>query len=245
MSRQLTMGSLFAGIGGFDLGFERAGFKTIWQVEIDDYCRRVLARHFPDAERHSDVRECGAHNLTRVDAICAGFPCQDVSIAKTDGIGLDGERSGLVFCALRIIGELRPSFAVLENVANLFNRGIGRVLGGLADIGYDAQWSVISAADMGAPHLRKRVWIVAYPRRAGLPGREQGPRVFVSAPPSFTEHGNNPFGEWGDMDAAIKRLPHINGLSVGMVRTAIKPFGNSVVPQIPEWIARRLAEHLA
>lgn len=162
-----TMGSLFAGIGGFDLGFERAGFEIAWQVEIDPYCRKVLERHFPHAQRFSDVRECGAHNLKPVDVLCGGFPCQDISNAGKRA-GIEGESSGLWSEYARIIGELRPRFVVVENVAALLGRGMGRVLGDLAEIGYDADWEIVSAADVGAPHLRERVWILAYPmQRSG------------------------------------------------------------------------------
>jgi DNA (cytosine-5)-methyltransferase 1 len=162
------MGSLFAGIGGFDLGFERAGFKTVWQVEKNAYCRRVLRRHFPDADRRvTDVRFAGARNLLPVDVICGGFPCQDISNAGLRA-GIDGERSGLWREMHRIISELRPRFVIVENVAALLGRGMGRVLGDLSEIGYDAEWQVISAADVGAPHLRERIWIVAYPRHGDV-----------------------------------------------------------------------------
>jgi site-specific DNA-cytosine methylase len=160
------MGSLFAGIGGFDLGFERAGFKTVWQVEIDPYAQKVLAKNFPEAERFGDIRECGSHNLKPVDVICGGFPCQDISNAGLRA-GIEGERSGLWKEYARIIGELRPRYIVVENVAALLGRGMGVVLGDLAEIGYDAEWEVVSAADVGAPHLRERIWIVAYPRSEG------------------------------------------------------------------------------
>src|SRR5258707_7301969 len=113
-----TMGSLFAGIGGFDLGFERAGFKTSWQVEIDPDCQKVLAKNFPEAERFGDIRECGRHNLKPVDVICGGFPCQDISNAGLR-VGISGERSGLWGQMWRIIGELRPSYVAVENVAAL------------------------------------------------------------------------------------------------------------------------------
>ena len=156
-----TVGSLFAGIGGFDLGFERAGFETAWQVEIDPWCRKVLAKHFPSAERFEDVRTVGKHNLRAVDIICGGFPCQDISNAGLRA-GIDGERSGLWSEYARIIGELRPRFVLVENVAALLGRGLGRVLGDLAALGYDAEWEIISAADVGAPHLRERVWVLAY-----------------------------------------------------------------------------------
>src|ERR1700759_36990 len=118
-----TMGSLFAGIGGFDLGFERAGFETVWQVEKDHWCRRVLARHFPNAERFEDVRTVGRETLRPVDVICGGFPCQDISTAGRMA-GMEGHRSGLWSEYARIIGELRPRVAFIENVSALLNFGL-------------------------------------------------------------------------------------------------------------------------
>ena len=178
----LTFGSLFAGIGGFDLGFERAGMSCKWQVEIDDYANRVLAKHWPDVHRERDIRECGNHNLESVDVICGGFPCQDISYAGL-GAGLDGERSGLFFEAVRVVRELRPRIVVLENVAALLTRGLDRVLGTLAEIGYDAEWHCIPAAAVGAPHIRDRVFVVAYTEHDGLvactgqyPGNQQQQR---------------------------------------------------------------------
>jgi DNA (cytosine-5)-methyltransferase 1 len=165
-----TVGSLFAGIGGFDLGFQREGYEIAWQVEIDDYCQKVLAKHWPHVSRFGDVRDCGLHNLEPVDVITGGFPCTDISCAGKQA-GLNGEQSSLWWEMHRIIGELRPRFAVVENVPNLFNRGIDRVCGSLAEIGYDAEWHVISAADVGAPHLRKRLWLVAHTSRALLEER--------------------------------------------------------------------------
>jgi DNA (cytosine-5)-methyltransferase 1 len=146
----ITFGSLFAGIGGFDLGFERAGMSCKWQVEIDDYANRVLAKHWPDVARHRDIRSVGGHNLSPVDIICGGFPCQDISYAGR-GAGLDGERSGLFFEAVRLVCELRPRVVVLENVAALLTRGLDRVLGTLAEIGYDAEWHCIPAAVRWCP----------------------------------------------------------------------------------------------
>ena len=156
-----TFGSLFAGIGGFDLGFERAGFKCKWQVEIDDYATKVLEKHWPKVHRERDIRQCGSSNLERVDCIIGGFPCQDISYAGR-GAGLAGERSGLFFEAVRMVRELQPRAVVLENVAALLTRGLDRVLGTLAEIGYDAQWHCIPAASVGAPHIRDRVFVLAY-----------------------------------------------------------------------------------
>ena len=168
----MNVGSLFSGIGGFDLGFERAGMRVSWQVELDPYCRAVLARHFPDAARFEDVQEVSAASLDPVDLICGGFPCQDLSSAGR-GAGIDGARSGLWSEFARIVRELRPRYVVVENVPALltgkgkrWERGpIGRVLGDLAEARYDAEWACLSAREFGAPHLRKRVWIVAYPAR--------------------------------------------------------------------------------
>ena len=166
-------GSLFSGIGGFDLGFERASIETVWQVEIDEYCRRVLARRFPSAKRYVDIRDCCGiqgphtchrkHHLTWVDILSGGFPCQDISNAGKRA-GIDGDRSGLWSEYARIIRELRPRNVVVENVAALLGRGMERVLGDLATCGYDAEWQSIRASDVGAPHRRERIWIVAYSR---------------------------------------------------------------------------------
>ena len=168
----LTFGSLFAGVGGFDLGFERAGFQCKWQVEIDDYATKILERHWPDVHRERDIRQCERHNLERVDCIIGGFPCQDISYAGK-GAGLDGSRSGLFFEAIRLVCELRPRAVVLENVAGLLTRGLDRVLATLAEIGFDAEWHCIPAAAVGAPHIRDRVFVLAYAKgeRHGL-GRE-------------------------------------------------------------------------
>jgi DNA (cytosine-5)-methyltransferase 1 len=166
----LNVGSLFAGIGGFELGLERAGFEIGWQVELDPFCTSVLEHRFPQALRFKDVREVGAGTLDPVDVICGGFPCQDLSNAGK-GAGIDAARSGLWSEFARIVRELRPGYVLVENVpALLTGKGkrwdrapIGRVLGDLAEIGYDAEWSVLSAREFGAPHLRRRAWIVAYP----------------------------------------------------------------------------------
>jgi DNA (cytosine-5)-methyltransferase 1 len=169
----LSFGSLFAGIGGLDLGLERAGMKCKWQVEIDDYATRVLEKHWPEVRRWRDVTTFppefrGSRDGTDVspktdwyvDLICGGFPCQDISYAGR-GAGLEGERSGLFFEVLRVVRQLRPRYVLLENVAALLTRGLDRVLGELGQIGYDAEWHCIPAAAVGAPHIRDRVFVIA------------------------------------------------------------------------------------
>jgi DNA (cytosine-5)-methyltransferase 1 len=154
---------LWHSTGGLKLGLEWAGLGPVkWQVEIDPFCRKVLAKHWPNVTRYEDIRNVGKHNLEPVDLICGGFPCQDISYAGK-GAGLSGERSGLWYEYARIIGEMEPRYVVVENVAALLNRGMREVLGTLASLGYDAEWDVISASQLGAPHQRERVWIIAYP----------------------------------------------------------------------------------
>lgn len=159
--------SLFAGIGGFDLGLERTGgFETVAFCEIDPFCRKVLAKHWPEVPCYEDVRELTAERLAAdgiaVDVICGGFPCQDISTAGR-GAGLAGERSGLWSEIARLVGELAPRFVIVENVSALLSRGLGDVLGDLASLGYDAEWHCIPASALGAHHRRDRVWIIAHP----------------------------------------------------------------------------------
>lgn len=196
----MRIGSLFAGIGGLELGLEWAGLGTVvWQVEQDAWCREVLAKHWPSAQRFDDVRTVGAHNLPAVDVLCGGFPCQDISLAGK-GAGLAGARSGLWSEFARIIGELRPRLVVVENVAVLRTRGLDRVLADLTACGYGAIWFPIRASDVGAPHRRERLFIVAWrvgqadSDRQGQPqskGRECDQR-------GRTEHS----GELADSDGA-------------------------------------------
>ena len=161
MANPLMVGSLFAGIGGFDLGLERAGFDIAWQVEIDPYCQRVLAKHWPHVQRYGDIRTIDWGTVEPVDLLCGGFPCQDISLAGK-GAGLTGERSGLWFEYAKAIEVLKPRYVLIENVSALRSRGLDQVLGSLAALGYDAEWHCIPACAVGAPHRRDRVWIIAY-----------------------------------------------------------------------------------
>ena len=157
----MTFGSLFAGIGGFDLGLERAGMTCSWQVEIDADCNRVLAKHYPSVPKFADVKTCGKHNLSQVDVVCGGFPCQGLSVAGM-GKGLDDERSGLFYEMVRIVDELRPSILVWENVPGLFSNRSGRdflaVLNALDGIGYSGAWTTLNARWFGVAQQRYRVF---------------------------------------------------------------------------------------
>lgn len=161
----MKFGSLFSGIGGFDLAFERAGFTPAWQVEIDRDCNHVLRRHWPDVSRYADVREVNARNLEPVDAIVFGSPCQDLSVAGQRR-GFNGERSSLFFEAARIIRELRPVWALWENVPGALTSNAGRdfgaILDALANAGaVDLAWRVLDAQWFGVAQRRRRVFVVA------------------------------------------------------------------------------------
>ena len=164
----MTIGSLFSGIGGLEKGLEIAGLgPVLWQVECDPFCRRVLERHWPGATRFEDVCDVSAAELAPVDLICGGFPCQDVSSAGK-GAGLAGERSGLWREFARIVGELRPSWVVVENVASGARRWVDAVVRDLGQLGYATLPVPLSAADVGAPHRRARIFLVAHAERESL-----------------------------------------------------------------------------
>ena len=165
----LTVLDLFSGIGGFSLGLERTGgFKTIAFCENNAFCRQVLKKHWPEVPCYEDVTTA-SFDRGFADVVCGGFPCQDISAAGRQ-VGITGKRSGLWSELCRIIGEVGPSIAIVENVSRLLSGGdgawMGTVLGDLAEIGYDAEWHCIPASAVGAPHIRDRVWIIAYPQHS-------------------------------------------------------------------------------
>lgn len=159
----LTFGSLFSGIGGLDLGFERAGFRCVFQIEIDDLCNSVLEWHWPDIRRFRDIRSISPDWLCDADIFVGGFPCQGISQAGARE-GLADERSRLWYEYRRLIEACRPRFVVIENVQALLYRGGKEVLEGLAALGYDAEWDIVPAASVGAPHLRERFFAIAWNR---------------------------------------------------------------------------------
>ncbi|MDB5349468.1 MAG: (cytosine-5-)-methyltransferase [Planctomycetota bacterium] len=256
MATGLRVLDLFSGIGGFALGLERAGMETVAFCERDGYACRVLRKEWPAVPIFEDVRTLTArrlksHGITP-NVICGGFPCQDVSNAGK-GRGLDGERSGLWREYARLIREVRPRYAIVENVAALRSRGLDRVLGDLAALGYDAEWHCIPAADVGAPHLRDRIWIVAYPHgdRGRVELRLEAPRGGDLA--DRVELGAEvvslrPRALWAPagalQGAASPRICRVDdGLPHHVDR--LRCLGNSVVPQVVELIGRAVAAHQA
>jgi DNA (cytosine-5)-methyltransferase 1 len=243
----LTVGSLFAGIGGFDLGFERAGFEIRWQVEIDPFCRAVLAKHWPNVRRYHDVRCCGfgrgEGHVEDVDVLCGGFPCQDISDAGRRE-GIDGARSGLWREMVRLIRYVRPRYVLVENVPALLTRGMDRVLGDLADCGLDAEWDVWGADDFGASQHRKRIWLLAYtnnPRLQGpiWAGQSRAPRQ--TWPAAHSEPLRSTGGLWPPGPGALADVPRMADGPADRAHR-LRSLGNAVVPQIAQWIAERINE---
>jgi DNA (cytosine-5)-methyltransferase 1 len=232
----MRLGSLFAGIGGIDLGFQRAGFEIAWQVENDEYCRRVLAKHWPNVLRHDDVKTFPPEGDWQVDCIAGGFPCQPVSLAGK-GLAQHDERWLWPEFA-RVVRAIRPRFVALENVPGLLVRGFGDVLGRLAALGYSARWGVLSACSMGFPHMRRRLFVVAhdekircswdYQSNARITGNDQW-RMLKS---KRTDRR--------DSEPRVGRVVH--GIPSELDKRRIEGLGNAVVPQVAEWIARRIIE---
>lgn len=230
--RKLRVLDLFSGIGGFSLGLERAGMTTVAFCEIEPFCREVLKKHWPDVPIFNDVRSLTHEQIGSVDVICGGFPCQDISFAGK-GAGLEGERSGLWFEFARLIGKLRPTYVIAENVSALRSRGLERVLGSLAALGYDAEWHCIPAAAVGAPHKRDRIWIVAYPAGGGK--QQGGSQCYFGGLQKEVLRTSRYSDDW-KTEPAIPRV--VDGFP-GRIHP-IRALGNAVVPQIPEIIGRAI-----
>lgn len=230
---------LFSGAGGIELGLQRAGMTIAATCEIEPYARAVLKKRFPDAVQYDDVRELGPDRLVRdgvrCDVLAAGFPCQDLSLAGK-GAGLDGARSGLFFEVIRLAREIRPGFILLENVSALLSRGLGRVLGALAEIGYDAEWHCIPARHAGAPHGRDRIWIVAYPQRDEQPRQE--PRLGTLGRMGREQQSFPWDRTWQDTLSALRGMD--DGFSRSVDRTDL--CRNAVVPQIPQALGEAMME---
>ena len=256
---EVKFGSLFSGFGGMDLGLERAGMECAWQVENDSYAVRVLEKHWPDVKRYEDIREVDFGRVERVDLIAGGFPCQDLSYAGA-GRGISGPNSGLWTHFKDAICIVRPRYVLVENVSALLGRGMGAVLGDLAALGYDARWESMRASAFGAAHYRERLFIVAYPRGErfvwgaqqvrGENGYEGGqgqgarwhhPHGCLDRTRSErqicrqTEYGE---GFWA-CEPDVGRMVH--GIPSRVER--LRGLGNSVVPQIAEYIGRVICEN--
>ena len=239
----MKVGSLFSGVGGFDLGLERAGHEIVWQVEIDPFCCDVLAKHWPNVLRYEDVRLIGKE-LAPVDIICGGFPCQPVSRAGRRKAQADPRWLWPEFA--RLVCELEPRYVLLENTDGLLKRGFGDILRDLAAFGYDVEWESICASHFGAPHRRERVFAVAYTDCDGW----KAPFLSPGAPLSDSErHLAVSQARWKDIKYRAGKPvgggiePGISGVDDGLPYRVdrVTSLGNALVPQIAEWIGRKLA----
>jgi DNA (cytosine-5)-methyltransferase 1 len=259
----LKIGSLFSGVGGLELGLERAGLgRVVWQVEIDSFCRAVLENHYPYAKRFQDVCNVGKHNLEHVDVICGGFPCQDVSVAGK-GEGLAGERSGLWREFARVVSELRPGWVVVENVSQGAKRWVDPVVSDLEQLGYACLLVPIEACAVGAPHERARLFIVAAnaveddlrhleqraSERRNARGLRDGGEAVALHDGAARDSSGPGRAQPADADAWRHPAPEFcrvdDGVSTELDKARNGALGNAVVPQCAEvigWIIRELEE---
>lgn len=238
----MTHGSLFSGVGGFDLGFKWAGIKTLWEVEIDPYCRQVLERQFPDARRFNDIRECGKHNLPAVDILSGGFPCQPVSTA--------GFRRGMADDRwlwpemLRIIEELGPSYVTGENVNGIESLGLDGILSDLEGVGYETTALSIPACACGLQTMERHYWIIATSARIGqqrsktLQNQDHGNEGQFQGTDTRT-HNRRPISEtrFCRVGERVSRRMEPNQ------RKRLHALGNAIPPQIAEYIGRCIMTH--
>jgi DNA (cytosine-5)-methyltransferase 1 len=227
---------LFSGIGGFSYGLEQAGFTPCAFCEIDLDCQAVLQKHWPCVPIYSDIRTLTARQLeddqiASIQVICGGFPCQDVSVANPKGKGILGPRSGLWSEFKRLIAEIQPRYALIENVSALRAKGLTLVLQDLSAIGYDAEWHCIPASALGAPHRRDRIWIIAYPARERPSGFIlESADLCPAHPTALHQFGDTsvPCGvEW---QCDIRHLYVGDGIPARLARWRVKALGNAIVP---------------
>lgn len=232
----LTVGSLFSGIGGLDLGLERAGMRVIWQSEIDPYACRILAQHWPGVPNIGDITQVDWRQIERPDIICGGYPCQPFSLAG-DRKGEDDPRH--LWPAFReAISVLRPRYALLENVRGHLSLGGTSVLADLASLGYDAEWRVVSAASVGAPHRRDRLFIVAYPT-----GISSEVYLLDNKEDLQEQLGGSQAG--GRTSHWATNQPPMGGVAHGVPGWThrFRALGNAVVPQVAEVIGLLIDRH--
>jgi DNA (cytosine-5)-methyltransferase 1 len=235
----LTHGSLFSGIGGFELGAQLAGIPTVWNCEISEYNRKILKQHFPETIQYNDVTTL--RNPEPVTIISGGFPCQDLSVAGSrNHTGLEGSRSGLWVEMFRIIDETRPSYVVIENSPELLKKGFEKILYSLSEIGYDAEWQCLSGTTFGIQQRRERVYCIAYADHLRLQGQCSQkvfrqpipPKQSVRVAPGWVKRSDIPeprgYRSTHDLPNLVDR---------------IKAGGNAVMPVIARYLFECILKH--
>ena len=243
----ITLGSCFAGIGGFELGFQSVipELKVLWQIENDPFCQRVLEKHWPKSKKYLDI--CDVSELDKVDILVGGFPCQDISVAGNQK-GLNGERSGLWFEMHRLCCLVRPRVIVLENVPAILNNGLSTILQQISEMGYDAEWIDLSAKTFGAPHLRRRWFLVAYSNRTTLRieqvTNQRCNQTCVIGNTSDQRKADrsirSKYWKRPAPEPTICRMD--DGLPEWMGRRGLKALGNAIVPQCAAFIAENIMQ---
>lgn len=255
--------SLFSGIGGLDLGLERAGMNCIVQVEIDDFCQKILYKHWSNVQKFKDIRDVKKENFLQksIDLVCGGFPCQDVSLAGKRK-GLAGKRSTLWTEFYRIICEVRPRWVVIENVSGLYTANDGqfftKILWSLSQGGYDVEWNTFYASDFGAPHSRERIFIIANSKRNTDVGDVGDRRIFVGWENRkkirredwlelIVDTGKMAPSKWKskrfEVDCESTLIRSDDGFSGRLDKNRLKSLGNAVVPQIAEFVGHCIINH--
>ena len=233
---------LFSGIGGFALAGQWVwgdDHRIVGFCEIDEYCHKVLNKNFPGVPIYEDIRKLNGKDFKNIDLITGGFPCQDISVAKPDGKGIDGNRSGLWSEMYRVLGVVRPKFAIIENVANIINRGLERVICDLTRIGYDCEWQMLEGYQVGLPHKRRRIFIIAYPnslrQKYNFQKKIQG---FEPVPRQLYRSTQDIVGRWDLCEPLVYRSGH--GIPNWVDR--IKGLGNAIVPQVAYKVMKMIKE---
>ena len=264
MQNEYTVGSLFSGVGGIEIGFEKEGFKSEWFIENEPYAKAVLKKRFPETIIYDDVTKINFRTVRKVDVLTGGFPCQDISGAGKK-VGIEGSRSSLWRYYLEAIRILRPRVAFIENVSALAIRGLNVVLADLAKIGYDVEWYNISASAVGAFHQRERIFIIAYPNRnresdeslnegAGqrIMGEVPNSECFRSSKQGESRRSLHPEKnkDWEasrfNDDGIWRAEPELGRVADGIPNRVdrIKCLGNAVVPQCAEVFAKAIKMRL-
>lgn len=230
---KLTHGSLFSGVGGFELGAKMSDIETIWNCEIEPYNREILKKNFPYTKQYEDVTKL--NNPEYVDIVSGGFPCQDISIANINANGIKGKRSGLWSEMYRIIWGVRPKYVLIENSPMLLVRGFEQVLCDLSKIGYNAEWQSLSAETFGYPHKRERLYCIAYPNSIGRTSKKIQTSIFNQQIPKTS---GREFSR--AISGAIRNKNNSellrNDDGIPFVVDRIKSCGNAVIPEIAHYL---------
>jgi DNA (cytosine-5)-methyltransferase 1 len=243
----MTHGSISTGIAGFDIGAEENGIETLWTCEIDPLRQDIIKWRVPNATHYGDIREIKTAP-SYVDIISFGFPCQDISKAKRRGLGIDGDKSSLWYEGWRIIRSVNPAFIIIENSPELLKKGLSTILRQIAEAGYDAEWNIISCRQFGMPHLRERLFVIAYSNKIRCQensrvhfgfhetslSEQTSEKLWMASEPGRVSRRR----DWGE---AIRSFHHMDdGIPKNILYGLLAAAGDTVSPRITSWIFSRI-----